>query len=394
MRYSTIMVLSLFLLIRPGAVLGDILVDCQNKSLADAIKSNKDKDQTIHFSGTCAGPIVIDTDGLRLNGVGTAIIDGGGDNALTINGASRVLLSNLEVRNGMNGVTAINGAHIVLSGVTVRDSFVFGITLQNASSADLTNVNTHDNGLNGLDVQTGSAATVHGSFTAANNRVFGINVNGSSITFSNATLSVSGNALGIQIATNANAFINDSATVLNVNNNLSTGLTIVSGARLVSFGGTINASGNAGVGVSVNSKGGLDLDAASTLNSTSNGDGVLIQQNSVLTVFNMPQFSGAPGFSTVNAQNNTRTGVRVLTDSVVTLVNQARVVSTQNGTLGFVADNGSGVTLVNSTITGNAAGDIQLTFGTRADLRTLTFGTHTCDGTVLVRGTSGIVCPH
>ena len=179
-----------------------------------------------------------------------------------------------------------------------------------------------------------------------------------------------------------------------MNNNLSTGLTIVSGVRLVSFGGTINAGGNAGIGVSVNSKGGLDLDAASTLNSTSNGDGVLIQQNSVLTVFNTPQFSGAPGFSTVNAQNNTRTGVRVLTDSVVTLVNQARVVSTQNGTLGFVADNGSGVTLVNSTITGNAAGDIQLTFGTRADLRTLTFGTHTCDGTVLVRGTSGIVCPH
>ena len=96
---------------------------------------------------------------------------------------------------------------------------------------------------------------------------------------------------------------------------------------------------------------------------------------------------------TVNAQNNTRTGVRVLTDSVVTLVNQARVVSTQNGTLGFVADNGSGVTLVNSTITGNAAGDIALTFGTRADLRTLTFGTHACDGTVLVRGTSGITCP-
>jgi hypothetical protein len=58
-----------------------------------------------------------------------------------------------------------------------------------------------------------------------------------------------------------------------------------------------------------------------------------------------------------------------------------------------VADNGSGVSLVNSSITGNTT-DIQLTFGTRADLSTLTFGSYTCDATVLVRGGSGIVCPH
>jgi len=60
----------------------------------------------------------------------------------------------------------------------------------------------------------------------------------------------------------------------------------------------------------------------------------------------------------------------------------------------FRADNGVGVTLVNSTITGNTTRDIQLTFGARVDLQTLTFGTYTCDATVLVRGTSGIVCPH
>ena len=80
-----------------------------------------------------------------------------------------------------------------------------------------------------------------------------------------------GNALGIQIATNANAFINDSASVINAEDNLSTGLTVVSGAHMFSFGGTINASGNPVNGVSVNSRGGLDLDAASTLNSFDNG---------------------------------------------------------------------------------------------------------------------------
>ena len=104
--------------------------------------------------------------------------------------------------------------------------------------------------------------------------------------------------------------------------------------------------------------------------------------------------SGSDGFSTINAHNNTGSGVRVQSGSTLTLVNQARIVSTQNGRVGLLADNGVGVTLVNSTLTGNTTKDLQLTFGTRADLQTLTFGTYTCDATVLVRGTSGIVCPH
>jgi len=51
-----------------------------------------------------------------------------------------------------------------------------------------------------------------GLATASSNRVFGINVNGSSITFAQAHVVADGNALGIQIAT-SNAFLNDSATV-------------------------------------------------------------------------------------------------------------------------------------------------------------------------------------
>jgi hypothetical protein len=130
------------------------------------------------------------------------------------------------------------------------------------------------------------------------------------------------------------------------------------------------------------------------LNTFNNGDGVLLQEASVMTVFNTPQFSGQPGFSAINAHNNTGTGVRVLSGSTLTLVNQARIIGTQNSRVGLLADDGVGLTLVNSTFTGNSTKDIQLTFGTRADLQTLVFGTFTCDATVLVRGTSGIVCPH
>ena len=369
-------------------------LECPRQSLRDAVSDAADTDHTILFTGICQGPIVIRTDGLTLTGVGTAIIDGGGADAVTISGARGVSLTNIEVRNGLNGILGINGAHVTLTGVHAHDNGVFGVSLQTASSALLAGVTTTDNGVHGLALETGSAATVTDTLLASNNRVFGINVNGSAITFSLANVSVSGNALGIQIATGANAFISDAATVINVQNNLSTGLTVVSGAHLVSFGGTINASGNPSTGVSVNSKGGFDLDAASTLNSFNNGHGVLLQEASVMTVFNNPQFSGVPGLSTINTHHNTGNGISVQSGSTLTLSNQAQVQSHQNAQMGLVADNGVGVTLVNSTITDNTGQDLQLTFGARADLQTLTFGTYTCDATILVRGSSGIICPH
>lgn len=393
MRQCTMFAMS-FVLLAAVPVSADQPVDCAKSALADAVATVRDKDPVIRFTGVCAGPIVIQVEGLTLQGLGEAIIDGGGHDAVTVAGAGRVSLADFEVRNGRNGIVAINGAHLSLTGLNVHDNLASGITIKTGSSAVLSEVTVAQNELHGLDVQTGSVAELNGTFSATGNRVFGINVNGSSITFAEAAVSASGNALGIQIGTSANAFIADAETVITANNNLATGVTIVSGSHMVSFGGTINASGNPAVGVSVNSKSGLDLDAGAALNASGNGDGVLIQQNSVMTVFNTPQFSGVPGFSTINAQGNDRTGVRVLTDAVLTLVNQARVVATGNGTIGLVADNGAGVTLVNSTVSGNTAVDIQLTFGVRADLRTLTFGTYTCDATVLVRGSSGIVCPH
>ena len=57
-------------------------------------------------------------------------------------------------------------------------------------------------------------------------------------------------------------------------------------------------------------------------------------------------------------------------------MNQARIIGTGTAASGLLADNGVGVTLVNSTLTGNSVKDIQLTFGTRADFRTLTFGSY------------------
>ncbi len=394
MRYRQTLGLLLYVVAGATAAFADKPpLDCSKKSLAAAIAGANTGD-AISFTGVCAGPIVVQVDRLTLTGIGTAVIDGSGRDALTVSGAHQVLLSNFEVRNGLDGIIGVNGAHMTLTDVNVHDNAVFGISLQTSSSAILSGVTTAHNGVHGLDLETGSAATITGTFASSQNRVFGINVNGSSLTFSLANATISGNALGIQVATAANAFLNDSKTVINANDNLATGLTIVSGAHMVSFGGTINASGNSLNGVSVNSKGGLDLDAGSQLNAFNNGDGVVLQEASVMTVFNIPQFSGAQGFSTINSHNNQGNGIRVQGGSTLTLSNQAKIISTQNANTGLLADNGVGLTLVNSTLLGNTVKDLQMTFGVRADLRTLTFGTYSCDRTVLVRGTSGITCPH
>ncbi len=371
-----------------------VVLDCGQKSLADAVRDARDDRRTvILFTGTCAGPITIRTDGLTIVGVSPAIIDGGGSDAVTVNGASRVSLAYLEVRNGVNGIRAVNGAHLTLAGVTAHDNVASGIVIQAASSAALFNVGANDNSAHGLDVGNGAAATIGGSLTATGNGVAGLNVNGSTVTFSQATVVANGNSVGIQVAAGASAFVSDPATVINADNNLAAGLTIA-GAHMLVSGGTINISGNPVNGVAVKSNGGLDLDAAATLNSAGNGDGVLVQEGSVVSVFNTPQLSGVMGFSTLNVHNNTGNGVRVLTGSTLALTNQGRVVSTQNSRTGLAADNGVGITLVNSTLTGNSVRDLQMTFGARADLQTLVFGTYTCDATVLVRGTSGIICPH
>jgi len=99
MRLPMVLLLSCVTLVGGRASADNDVLDCGHKSLADAVK-NAAANQTIRFTGVCAGPIVIRRNGLALKGVGTAAIDGGGRDALTVTGASRATLTNFEVRNG------------------------------------------------------------------------------------------------------------------------------------------------------------------------------------------------------------------------------------------------------------------------------------------------------
>ena len=367
-------------------------LDCnRGASLTRALEHAK-PGETIVFTGNCNGPISITQDGLGLQGQGTAVIDGQKQTAVTIRGAQNVSLSNLEVRNGINGILADAQAQVKLTNVTIEDNAVIGILLQNNSGAVFKDVKTRNNGVHGLDAENTSTVTVNGAFSAETNGVFGININaGSSFTLNNAQVTAQKNLLGIQLGTGASAFLGDPASSITAANNVSTGLTVVSGSQLVSFGGKINATGNGRHGVSVNSKAGLDLDAASVLESANNdGNGVQLAESSVMTLFNTTAFSGQPGSTTLKTHDNGANGIAVLLGSNLTSVNQVALFSQNNAGTGVLADNGNAITLLNATVTGNTP-DIALTFGARSDIRKSTVGTVVCDPNILSRG--DVTCP-
>ncbi len=349
--------------------------------------------ETLALSGTCSGPIVITGKNLTLESKTNAVIDGDSKDAISVNGPARVTLKGLIVQNGLNGIKAAGGAQLVIRDMKIRKNAQNGILLLGASSATISGSSTNENKLNGLDAEASSAVILTGTYVSESNAVFGVNINGSSnLTLIAADVTVAKNILGIQIGTSASAFISDSVTKLTVQENATTGLTIVSGAHMVAFGGTILATGNGVHGVSVDSKAGLDLDAAALLTSRGNGqDGVHLEETSVLTMFNTPAFSGAPGTTTLVADNNLLNGISILTGSNLTVIHFAAVNSTGNTGAGILVDNGSGLTLVGSMIQGNGK-DVSLSFGSRGDITGTTVGELTCDATVLLRGDTGKSC--
>jgi hypothetical protein len=387
-----------------SAQLLPVVVNCgAGASLQAAVNAAKPGD-TLILKGTCAGPVTISTDGLKLLGGGSASITGSTNNVVTVNGAQQVLFSGLTISGGtVNGLVGQSGAQFLLQNVSVTGNAVMGIQLLGNSGVFVTGGGVSNNGVHGIDAEATSSVTVTGSYSVTGNHVFGLNINGSSsLTLTNANVTVSQNTLGVQLGTTASGFIADNTSTLTLSNNVTDGLTIVSGSHMVDFGGTISSTGNGIHGISINSKAGLDLDAGSLVTVSNNtGDGIHMENTSVMTIFNNPNFSGQPGATTVTAQNNQGTGMNLQTGSDVLVSNFAELTIHGNQQAGIALDDGSHisftqtipVTGVTTTITGNSP-DATLTFAARAStLPNVTIGTVTCDATVLVRGPFPVTCP-
>jgi hypothetical protein len=320
-----------------------------------------------------------------------AIIDGESKDAavIEVNGPAHITLRGLTIQHGKNGVLGAGGAQFTIVNSVIQNNSLNGVLLEGSASATISGSSTNENANNGLDAEASSAVILNGAYRSEGNGVFGININGSSsLTLTQAQVQVSKNTLGIQIGTSASGFMSGPSTTLTVTNNLTTGLTVVSGAHMFAFGGTIQTIGNGIHGVSIDSKAGFDLDAAAVLTSSENKqDGIHLGETSVFTLLNF----SAPGMTTINVHNNGMNGISILTGSNVTVIHQATINSTGNALDGIEADNGSALTLLGSNVSGNGK-DVVLSFGSRGDITTSTIGTLTCDASVLLRGDTGRTC--
>ena len=136
-----------------------------------------DPGETIRVRGTCHERVVI-TQPVTLIGVGSAVIDGAGvqavdpefDGLVVINGVTNVNLVGLTIQNGStNGIFAAHGAAVVLNDVTTQYNALVGIVISDNSTAEVIDSVTQLNGDGGFDVFTSSSMILRGTFVASNN---------------------------------------------------------------------------------------------------------------------------------------------------------------------------------------------------------------------------------
>jgi len=371
-------------------------VDCSKGQNLNAVVENLSPGDSLTFTGVCNQNVLISTTGVTLSGKGTAVISSPAPSSdtLTISGAKRVVLQNFTIQNGLNGMHATGGASITAQNITAQNNAVTGILVEGSSSLYIADATSLNNGMDGVDVENTSSVIFNGNFTARNNAVFGINLGTtSSATVNAGTVSANQNALGIQVSITSSWFLSNPGATVDTLNNATVGLTVVSGSHLFSFGGSIVTSGNGLDGFDIASRSGMDLDAGSQASSFNNGrDGVHAEELSMVNLFNNPQFSGNPGFTSLQLYNNAGDGVNLLNNSQLHMFDQAQILAHDNQMLGIGVDDGSSMTLLNSTIQTNPA-DVVLSFGSRGDFTGNKIGTLSCDASSLIRGDTGKTCP-
>jgi hypothetical protein len=372
-------------------------VDCnKGQSLNRALEHLKPGD-TLAFTGTCREAVVVGVPGITLAGGGAAVIQPPNvmSDALTVNAVAGVSLQNFTCKNGNFGIHVKGNGGATLTSIVAQTNAQSGILVEGTSSAYIANSTAQNNGMDGVDAENSSSLTFSGTFLAQTNGVFGINLGvSSSATITDGTITAQQNALGIQVSIDSSFFLGSPAATVQTVNNASVGLKVVSGAHLFSFGGTIVTSGNGLDGIDLASRAGLDMDAATQASAFNNGrDGVHVEELSFINLFNNPQFSGQQGFTTVETYGNAVNGFSLLNNSQLHMFDQAQIESHDNTASGIQVDNGSSMTLINSTIQNNPQKDVVLTFGSRGEFSKNTIGTLSCDATSLIRGDTGKTCP-
>lgn len=358
-----------------------ISVDCAKAQSINAALEDGAEVLVVEFTGECHEGVVIPRGSVTLRGTsGDAAIVGPGFGApspglvgVEIAAHSAVALEGFEVTGWINGIDAKDGASVTLVGIT-----------STANSR-------------GLRVDTGASVTVTDSTFDGNER--GIQAWSGSTVKLNGTVSASGGGVGV-LASNGTSLIAGANCVLVVNDHTSAGMQLQQGSSALLIGnGTavrVVASGNPTGIVTLDS-----TLAASMVELTTNYHGARVLDGSHVTLYggniaqnDMLGISVGRGASLLASE--ARNALRVADNAIGVAVESSAFAYldgleiADNAEVGLVAD-GAGLEVWRAQASGNGI-DATLSFGARVDfLGGNSFGTVTCDTSVIVRGDVG--CP-
>ena len=364
-------------------------VECSTGTIAAAMSEAQPGD-TIMITGTCNEAVVVDKDGITLDGEGTAVIDGGGADAavILIKGHRNVTLKGLTVRNGLLGIHVDGGAAVGLENVTAqnnnrgadgRDGDGIRITASVASFGGTIRSNHNDG--DGIDLFHASSvrATVGShSVEVTGNGGLGIDLDlGSSFAIRGAIAVTDNTHGGLLIRrTSAAFFLGDSATF---DDNGSTGMHIGGGssATVAVRSATFNDNGGSGVWVSGGSSATVSVGSAAFNNN--GGSGVAVFEGSTATLSG-GAINGNQGYaglwvtrgstviaSNLTVENNALRGIGVFRHSSLELYDSVLSGHSYYGV--GVATAGATAVLEGVTSTGNTGQGVSAHSNTSVDIR-------------------------
>ncbi len=353
-RLSWLTCIGLLLVSTFGLQAKTITVDCSKKSLNAALQDKADE-LTIEFSGVCAEDVVIPRGNVTLHGApGAQIIGSPGATtptaSIVIRSVANVVLSAFVVNDAdASGIEVRHSAGVRLENVSVQ-SARGGLLLLDGSSAHVKDSDFENNGSDGIGIWGGSSLTLEGTVNASSNGRGGILASGDSeisVERTGTTLHCDSNRFGILLQLGAVAQLESAGpTVVTAHDNQVLGLDLYGSA---SWSGWIDVS---------NTIYGVAVEGHSTLGQS-------------------------PGELTVSGS---QWGLYVAGNSYVT----AEASSLTGNDFGLWVED-STVEMSGTAITGSAAEDVHLEFGSRLTAWSSSADVVTCDGTVLTRG--DISCP-
>ena len=233
-------------------------VDC---NAGESIQTKVDAAQagdTIMITGTCNEAVLVNKDGITLDGGGSAVIDAMDFDAptISINGHQNVVIKGLRLQNGLHGVRLAESAAAWLENVTAQGSRSksgydsgAGIVAYTSSTVVLTGtIVANDNAGSGIHAGSASTVVILGNVVIEGNRLPPVSVE------------ANGNGWrGIDIAGNGELAVytayGEYATV-HAKNNGGAGIAATHGANAIfTAGTTIEATGNGGAGFEMHESG-------------------------------------------------------------------------------------------------------------------------------------------